>query len=139
MIMEHARHFNAHPHTAPPFVVAIEHAGGISKERARFFRICRDGRVTSGMQGRAACPPGAESRSLTFPCSHGHCLIVRALAISLWWPAPGPVPVLLSGNAALIGWNSTKPGSIHYALIKADLSRSPSYNRVLLLWNEILL
>ena len=38
--MKYARYGNVRPHTVLPFVV--EHAGGINKEGAQFFRMCRD-------------------------------------------------------------------------------------------------
>ena len=40
--MKHARYGDVHPHTALPFVVAIEHAGGINKEGMQFFKVRRD-------------------------------------------------------------------------------------------------
>ena len=42
--------------------------------------------------------------------------------------------MLLSGNAALIGGNSTKPGSTYYALINAALSRSLISKRGTVSW-----
>ena len=65
----------------------------------------------------------AAAACVTFSCSHCHMLSLRALAISLWWPRPASV--MICSNVALIGGDSTKPGSGCYAALSQSPEKSP--------------